>query len=97
MSDVRFVGGGGTDLTAFIRALNSFESNSFGSSEPPANLGILITDGDFDWGALVRELRARHSYRLLILLTGDGGFGAGDAALLDGLPRAVRPVVVPVS
>lgn len=96
LSDVRFVGGGGTDLTAFIRALNSFESNSFGSSEPPANLGILITDGDFDWGALVRELRARHSYRLLILLTGDGGFGAGDATLLDGLPRAVRPVVVPV-
>lgn len=68
LSDVVFKGGGGTAMTPFIHALNEYET-SREKKNPPAALGILITDGYIDWQNVANALKCKHNYGLAIVLT----------------------------
>lgn len=68
LSDVVFKGGGGTAMTPFIHALNEYET-SREKKNPPAALGILITDGYIDWQNVANALKRKHNYGLAIVLT----------------------------
>lgn len=68
LSDVVFKGGGGTAMAPFIHALNEYET-SREKKNPPAVLGILITDGYIDWQNVANALKCKHNYGLAIVLT----------------------------
>lgn len=68
LSDVVFKGGGGTAMAPFIHALNEYET-SREKKNPPAALGILITDGYIDWQNVANALKCKHNYGLAIVLT----------------------------
>lgn len=68
LSDVVFKGGGGTAMVPFIHALNEYET-SREKKNPPAALGILITDGYIDWQNVANALKCKHNYGLAIVLT----------------------------
>lgn len=68
LSDVVFKGGGGTAMAPFIHALNEYET-SREKKNPPAALGILITDGYIDWQNVANALKCKHNYGLTIVLT----------------------------
>lgn len=68
LSDVVFKGGGGTAMAPFIHALNEYET-SREKKNPPAALGILITDGYIDWQNVANALKRKHNYGLAIVLT----------------------------
>lgn len=68
LSDVVFKGGGGTAMAPFIHALNEYET-SREKKNPPAALGILITDGYIDWQNVANALKCKHNYGLAIALT----------------------------
>ena len=68
LSDVVFKGGGGTAMAPFINALNEYET-SREKKNPPAALGILITDGYIDWQNVANALKCKHNYGLAIVLT----------------------------
>lgn len=68
LSDVVFKGGGGTAMAPFIHALNEYET-SREKKNPPAALGILITDGYIDWHNVANALKCKHNYGLAIVLT----------------------------
>ena len=63
-----FKGGGGTAMAPFINALNEYET-SREKKNPPAALGILITDGYIDWQNVANALKRKHNYGLAIVLT----------------------------
>lgn len=69
VEDIEFKGGGGTDMApafAYVRKMKR-------DSRP--DVFILATDGGFDWGAVVRELRlTRKLFSSIILITERQGY-----------------------
>ena len=97
ISEINFVGGGGTEMAPFVKALNEYDKGT-DSKHPPAALGILITDGYIDWKAVARELGQRHNYKLAIVLTSD--HNRNSVAEMNNyfshLPLNARPTIIKI-
>lgn len=97
ISEINFVGGGGTEMAPFVKALNEYDKGT-DSKHPPAALGILITDGYIDWKAVARELGQRHNYKLAIVLTSD--HNRNSVAEMNNyfshLPLNERPTIIKI-
>lgn len=98
LSDVVFKGGGGTAMAPFIHALNEYET-SREKKNPPAALGILITDGYIDWQNVANALKCKHNYGLAIVLTSKHS----DKDIMDmheyfkSLPANCKPTIIRVA
>lgn len=70
ISDIRFTGGGGTDMApafAYVRSLGKRRTRGGRTKEP--DLFVLATDGAIPWDGVIRELEQPHKYTPVILIT----------------------------
>lgn len=70
ISDIRFTGGGGTDMApafAYVRSLSKRRIRGGRTEEP--DLFVLATDGAIPWDGVIRELEKPHKYTPVILIT----------------------------
>lgn len=70
ISDIRFTGGGGTDMApafAYVRSLGKRRTRGGRTEEP--DLFVLATDGAIPWESVIRELEQPHKYTPVILIT----------------------------
>lgn len=70
ISDIRFTGGGGTDMApafAYVRSLGKRRARGGRTEEP--DLFVLATDGAIPWEGVIEELEQPHKYTPVILIT----------------------------
>jgi predicted metal-dependent peptidase len=99
MNDLTLYGGGGTELAPFFDELNSYEQGGNRNAGKPANLAILVTDGEADWNQVKLKLAEHHTYRTVILTTKplEETKRAALEQVMSNLPVTTQPKIIEVT
>jgi predicted metal-dependent peptidase len=99
VNNLTLVGGGGTALAPFFDELNSYEQGGNKNAGKPANLAILVTDGEADWVQVKDTLKEPHNYKTIIVTTKKMKSKAENvfSRAMNELPAVNRPKIITVN